>query len=706
MYMTGEKRTGNESAGIPDAEKNGAIRPFEAFVTAMETCMNRGYRAVVVRLNELAAFKAGLSTPRVWDATATTRLMYDPATETMRRVDMSGDRNRSQLISDEALFQVFSNPAVQPDKKNNGYAAATELGSWLTEGRSKSDQRRRASQEDAEEFATAYGGSPEDYIGLVCEGSSDDKIFEEIKKREAGIMAREALHAAYDYYVSTAGDEAAGADMALAFKDKPLQLIDIQEIMHDGTGHHHDALMHFIAAGKSMDQLIKEGHEDLAIEGIHFTKGANGVVKVGHKNPYANDEGWTTESFNNLIKPILRKTDGDLLSVYESWLMFLSFGCASKLGIDKKNDGRVSFAGANISSAMLKEIYHFTYIIRGEAGYSWDGKNRLEVSTHRGKTGPLATVLDYPDLTEAPYNLGTFLESVNIKLKDREGNMREDANGEEIKITLMDAIWNTKGAELNSGKNFRLDEISLFPVDDGSLADQGDGGGSDDVLATGAYNVWLLKARNVHVLLAAAIEAVKGGAKGFGSDFTDKLARNANKGLTAAWKMLPAPLTEQEKKETDPKKKKKDKRTELINKASKEGWGGAAPKIIFEADPRDPKKQIEIIQMYPNEKDVRYIMAKGWIRKYLPGHVVNVGGAFDTSADPEDRFSTVAIRTTDIPGKKHYYPGAPMEIFLTALVDSSFLRKAQVLDLIKETLDEEAIKFLKQGDRLKNTLFK
>lgn len=672
--MTTERKTGNEPGGIPDAEKNGALRPYEAFVTAIETCMNRGYEAVVERLDQLAAFKAGLSTPRVWDKTATSRLIYDSATETLRRVDMDDDRSMSQLITIDSVFQKFTAPDVEPDKKNIGYSASTELGSWLTEGRIKADQRRRISQEQAVEFAKRHGGKPEDYVGLVRHKSQDDLIFEEIKNREAGIMAREALHRAYGRYVATAGDESAGADMALSFSDKPLQIIDIQEIAHDGTGHHHDALMHFIAAGKSMDQLIKDGHEDLAIVGIHKHKNLgkdgkwDGTWNYKHNNPYANDEGWTVESFKNLIMPILNKTDGDLSAVYESWLMFLSFGCASRYGVDKKDDGKMVTAGANISAAMLKETMLFTYIIRGEAGYSWDGKKKLERAAHKGKTGPLPVVLKYPDFTEAPYSLGTFLESVKVKVKK---------NGKTEKISLMDAIWNKKGADLNNGKNYRLDEVLLFPLAEELQGDQGDKGGADDVMATGAYSAWLLGHRNAHILLDLAVAGPKSGVKELTQyNFWDKLARNANKGFGKAWEILP----------TDPRE-----REEKIAEASKNGWDGAKPTILMETDPLTGMKY-EVIQKLKNEKDVRYILIQGLLCKYRPGNVLE-GGSFDNAVDPSDRFSVYPYRKIYGDAKNNEFPGVPIEAFLTSVIDSGFLHPTQVKEVVAEVFGIQSVEY-------------
>lgn len=698
--MTGERRAGNE-AGVPETEKIGVLRNAEQFLTAVETYIGKGYKAVVERLDQLAAFKAGLSTPRVWDTTATTRLIYDPANETVRWVDVSADRNKSQLISDEALFQLFSNPEVQPDKNKYGYAASTEEDNFNKEGRRVADERRRVTEAEAALVVAKHGGEISDYVGRIWEGSEADLIFEEIREREAKNKARDALHDAYDQYIAAGGDEGTAADQAIAFKPRPLQMVDIHNLCKEKEGkhHHNDALLHFIAAGKTGKQLIDEGHEDLAIEGIHYEKGKIAeMARYKYNNPYANDEGWTPESFNNLIKPILKKTDGDLLSVYESWLMFLSFGCASKLGISLKDSGKVDFAGANISSAILKEVYHFMYVLRGEAGYHWNGKTRLNRAAYRGKTGPQATSTLYPLLTEAPYNVGTFLENAKFKLKDENGKTLKNADEEDVKLSLMDALWSREAAvKYNNGKNWVMGEdMPLFDMDDKELTEQGNtGGGGTDVLATGAYGGWWLKIRNIHLVLEAAVNLPKGGVKELATNtYWDKLARNADKGLGQAWKIWP----------TGEDKNSVDSRKRLMAEA-KRNWGNVAPTIADEADSITGEK-FKSIQMYPNEKDVRFLIIKGLMYKYLPGSILETGGAFDTSAVPDERFTPVTARATDAANKNSDTPGVPMELFLAGVLDSGFLTKFQIKELLNQVpMPKGSLAFLKQSDRLKHTLF-
>lgn len=506
-----------------------------------------------------------------------------------------------------------------------------------------------------------------------------DALGSVVERRRAQIVTWDA----FTQHQLTSGSEPDAAALFL-YSGKATPQGPDWKAMYSGDDNKRDRVTRRInAAGMTHEELVSQGKEDLAIEGLHYTmkKGKKVIIdKKNFKNVYAS--GWTSETFKAWIEAMTESSDDDLLAVYESWYIAISTGLVAKHAVTK-----VKVGDPPLTSSLHAWLMHFPEKQAREAGYEDVGCNEIgSLASYGNKTGPRINIGAYREVNWYK----SYFESATVK--DEKG----------IETSVYDLWWNGNNA---------LGDINWLSTDRPTSGGAGESEvpmGSFDGWLYGAFQMWKLvdKIQSTPELRELVTYTA---LEGFGRSM-DKAFRGA------VWQKLDGivgMVTKQAEKELVMEKDGKtyvnlgsidDPYWDELVDANRNQYEKVklerADEIVGAMTVRTTERNgVKFIQTVKDIDNPRYLFIRGILSRYAPfKEELRDESLWDASLTPEQRFGYMS--STDKRGKaiisskgviEAISPGVPLEDFIHSVIDANLLTWPEMETVLRDVYKNDFV---------------
>jgi len=636
--------------------------------------------------------------------------------DTGRRVEM--------MINEDELMQRFMSPDWLADRKPGGYRAMSILEGLLV-GEGREDMRAvmqspesRYTKEEAvglAEKAIVSGQYTEDMkdrliasiTGRYKESAvKRDRVMKVLREEAARYNGLMTFMTAFQIYEQSCGDEKSGAEGFIEPRPKPQgpdfkAMLEDVETLADGTlfSPRDQALRGIVATGMTYDQLERDGKLQWTIKGIHYVAGEDDLLTEGEKklrkknklkevtvkgekyivvdrNPYA--EGWDSNSFRAWLGKLEEVTHGDMLAVYESWLVAIGTGLVGKVA--KSVNGKIG--DPPLVSSFDAWTMHFTAKQMGEAGYELDRETgrwkMIRPYAYKGKTGPLIGIGGYPDEW-----IGSYFDMATFKVKENGGDLKTKS--------LFEQWWQGEGKE--EGLVSRLPWVKIEEAQQ-----------LEEEVRMSGYGGWLYDKFQMYKLFAI-IQGVPPLKDLAGYSTWEGISRSLDKvrRFGVAWQRVDDAV----------------EMTEAIKR-----WNGGVKKAEVQGktvNEKGPRKMvvrdinggpdISFMQVLPDAINPKYTLLKTLLQRYAPVGALGVQAKTgDSPLSMRELFTTLSEmqeRTSAIDPKilEFINPGSvPIENFINAYVRAGMLTVSQVYSAMNEVYNKSFVDKIWRGPSLASML--